>query len=221
MLRWNTLSIRKKMTSFNFLMVCIATMAVASVAIWMMNSAGKKNLLSKGNTFATLLCESAKAAVDFEDANLINQQFEQLMGSDQDIHFAAAVTRDPASQTLRIISQKEAQGTPVMTADSLAQFFQSMHPENKGGINLFSAQDLQGFVIPSGDRAKNAFIVLGLTEAHMHSEIYQSMAAMTLMGLLIMALGLFGANYLAGILILPLEVFQNRMKDISSGGGEG
>jgi methyl-accepting chemotaxis protein len=220
MLHWNAFSIRKKLTVTNFLQTLLVTLLLVTVSGWMLDDSGQRALKSKGATLAALCAESTKAAVQFEDVSLLDQQFEQLLGSDQDLSVAAIVVLDPATRALRVISHKQDAAAAGLDVAAFAQALASRPPDKKGEIRWFSSSGYQGLAIPVEDSAKKPFFVLGLNQAQMRAQIVRKIAAMTLVGVLVLALGFLGARSVAGALIRPLELFQGRMREISSGDGD-
>jgi len=216
---WNTFSIRKKLTITNFLQTVLVTLVLVAVAAWMLNDFGRRALNSKGATLAALCAESTKAAVQFEDASLLDQQFEQLLGSDHDLSLAAIVVLDPATQALRVVSQRKDAGA-ALDAASFAKVLASQAPSRKGEIRTFANLGYQGLAIPIEDSAKKPFLVLALNESQMKRQIAGKIGAMSLVGVLILALGLLGARAVAAALGRPLELIQDRMQEISSGDGD-
>ncbi|MDR3670839.1 MAG: HAMP domain-containing methyl-accepting chemotaxis protein [Holophaga sp.] len=217
---WNTLSIRKKLTLTNFLQTVLVTLVLVAVSGWMLNDSGQRALQSKGAILAALYAESTKAAVQFEDASLLDQQFDQLLGSDQELSIAAIVVLDPASRALRAIAQKKAAGAAELDTLGFAKVLATRPPEKKGEIRTFAGSGYQGLAIPVEAGDKKAFFILGLSETRMKAAIVRKIGGMALAGVLILALGFLGARWMAGTLSRPLEAFQERMKEISSGHGD-
>jgi methyl-accepting chemotaxis protein len=220
MLSWNTFSIRKKLTLSNFFQTLLVTLALLATSSWMLTQAGRKDMASKGGALAALSAESAKAAVQFEDASLLDQQFQVLLGSDPDLSLAAILVQDPASGSIRVLSQKKDAGNQGLEASAFVQSLSARLPEKLGEVRSFTAMGLSGFAIPVDAGAKKAILVLGLNQNRMHARIVQSLAVLALVAAAVLALGFLGARFAAGALIRPLEHFQDRMKDISSGGGD-
>jgi methyl-accepting chemotaxis protein len=217
---WNALSIRKKLTVSTFLQTLLATLALVAISSWMLDETGLKDLQSKGATLAALSAQSAQAAVQFEDVSLLDQQFQLLLGADPQVSLAAIVLPDPAGGPPRVLSQKRDPGAPELEAAAFARSLGAGAPGRPGAVRSFSALGLLGFAMPVEDGPKQAFCVLGLSRTRMRIQLARNLAAMTAAGGLVLALGFLGARYLAGALIRPLEIFQERMRDISSGAGD-
>jgi methyl-accepting chemotaxis protein len=217
---WNTFSIRKKLTITNFLQTMLVTLVLVAVSGWMLDDSGRRALSTKGAALAALCAESTKAAVQFEDTSLLDQQFEQLLGSDPELSIAAIVVLDPASHALRVVSQKKAAAAANLDALAFAKPLTSRAPEKQGEVRTFTSLGHLGVAIPVEDSAKKAFFVLGLNDAQMKAQIVRKIAAMGLVGCVILGLGYLGARSVAGALSRPLELFQDRMREISDGDGD-
>jgi methyl-accepting chemotaxis protein len=221
MLKWNSLSIRRKLTVTNFLQTFLATLALVVTSSWMMVEFGRNDLQFKGKTVASLVCDSGKAAVQFEDASLLDQVFSQILRADKDVSLAAVVVLDPKTQSLRVVTQKKEPNAPAgLEAVSFAQILLSNPPEGKNDIRNFTSLGYRGFAMPVEDATKKAYVVLGLNDVWVRSQAVRITLYMTLVGAVILALGFLGARFVAGALMGPLETFQTRMKDISSGEGD-
>jgi methyl-accepting chemotaxis protein len=70
------------------------------------------------------------------------------------------------------------------------------------------------------DPTKRAAVILGLNEDRVGSEIRKGLGVMALLGVVMVALGFFGAILLANAIVSPLEEIQDRMRDISEGEGD-
>jgi len=221
MLTWSALSIRKKLILANFLQTLVATLVLVGTFFWMVSNSGQSDdLKSKGATLATLAAEGAKAAVQFEDVSLLDQQFEQLLGADHDLSLAAVVVLDPATRTLRVVGQKKAAAASALEAGTFAQSLLASAPDRKGEIRTFTASGLQGLVIPVDDASKKAFFILGLNQARMRAQAMRNLSIIALVGGGILVLGFLSGRVAAGTLSRPLETIQERMRDISSGQGD-
>ena len=218
--KWNAFSIRKKLTITNFLQTLLVTLILVLVSTWMLNDSSRRALNSKGAVLATLCAESTKAAVQFEDAGLLDQLFEQLLGSDRDLSVAGIVVLDPATKAMRIVSQKKAAAASDLDLVAFAQVLGSNPPGKKGEIRSFSSLGYLGVAIPVEAPGKQAFFILGLNETQVKAQIARKVATMSLVGLVILALGFLGARSVAGALSSPLELIQKRMQEISSGEGD-
>ena len=217
--QWNTFSIRKKLTLTSFLQTLLVTALLVSVAAWMLNDAGRRALKSKGATLAALCAESTKAAVQFEDVSLLDQQFDQLLGSDPDLSIAGIFVQDPATQALRVVSQKRAAAAAGLELTAFVKPLGSQLPASKGELRMFAGLGCQGVATPV-DPAKHAFLVLGLNEVQMKAQTARKIAVLSLVGALVLGLGFLVARATAGTLSRPLELFQERMREISSGDGD-
>jgi len=220
MLHWNALSIRKKLTLTNFLQTLLVILALLAASSWMLNDFGRQDLRSKGSTLSLLTSESAKAAVQFEDTSLLEEQFARLLDSDKDLSLAAIVALDPATGALRTISQKKNPAAKELDVAAFAKGFLGHPPDKKGEIRTFSALGYLGFAIAVEDPSKRAYFLLGLNETRMRSQIIRNITITALVGLLILVLGFLGARFMAEALSRPLVSLQNRLKDISSGDGD-
>ena len=220
MLTWNGLTIRKKLILTNFLQTLVATLALVLTFGWMLSNSGQhEDLKSKGTTLATLTAESAKAAVQFDDANLLDQQFDQLLNSDPDVSLVSVVVLDPTTHTLRVLSQRRSKAAQTLDAAGFAQTLVAHAPVAKD-IAQFSAQGYQGLALAVEDGNKKAFVVLGMNQARAQAQFARNMIIMAVVGVVILALGLVGGSYMAGALSHPLERIQDRMRDISGGEGD-
>ena len=220
MQQWNTLSIRKKLTFSNFLQTLCVTLGLVAVSTWMIVDFGRRDLRSKGATLATLSSESAKAAVQFEDVSLLDQQFQLLLTSDKDLSLVTVLILDPDSKTLRTVSQQVDPAAVGLDGVSFARTLITSSPEQKGEIKSFSALGYQGFATPVENGTKKAFLVLAINETRMNALLARNIAVMVGVGALILALGFLAARMMAGALIHPLDIFQQRMQAISSGDGD-
>ena len=220
MLALNQWSIRKKLALTNFFQTLAATLALVCAASWMMSLSGRRDLQFKGATLVALASASAKAAVQFEDVSLLEQQFDQLLGSDKDLSLAAVVVLDPGTQSLRVISQRTVPDAKELDPLSFANGLLGNLPEEKGQVRTFKAFGQQGFATPMEDFSKKAFLVLGIRETRIGAQITRSIAVMALLGGLIVAGGYLSARFMAAAVIRPLETFQGRMREISSGDGD-
>jgi len=221
MLNWNALNIRKKLILTNFLQIFLATLVLVATFSWVLANSGRnEDLKSKGATLATLTGESAKAAVQFEDSNLLDQQLDILLASDPDVSLASVVVLDPAAGTLRAVSQRKSAGAQDLDAATFAKAITRHPPEGKGEISQFSAQGYQGLAIAVEDGNKKAYVVLGMNHARAHAQLMRNYTIMALVGLGILVLGLAGGWYAAGALSRPLENIQDRMRDIATGEGD-
>jgi methyl-accepting chemotaxis protein len=217
--QWNAFSIRKKLTVTSFLQTLLAAVLLLAVSAWMLNDSGRRALQSKGATLAALCAESTKAAVQFEDVSLLDQQFEQLLGADPDLSIGGILALDPATKALRVISQKRAAGSADLDLAAFAKALGSQLPDRKGEIRMFASLGHQG-VAAAVDPAKHAFLILGLGEARMKAQTVRKIGVMSVVGLLVLGLGFLAARSAAGALSRPLELFQERMREISSGDGD-
>jgi len=217
---WNAFSIRKKLALTTFLQTLLATLLLVAVSAWMLNDSGSRALRAKGAILAAFGAESAKAAVQFEDVSLLDQQFGQLLGSDPDLSLAGIVILDPATRAFRVVSQKKAAGAADLDVASFAGPVAGNLPARPGEIRLFDRLGYQGLAIPVEDGAKQAFFILGLSRAQMKAQTVRKIGGMSLVGGLILLLGFLAARALAGALGRPLELIQDRMREISSGDGD-
>jgi len=215
MTQWDDLSIRRKLGLTNFLQTVLVTLLLVAVAGWLISDAGHRHLRAKGATLAAQEAEAAKAAVQFSDASLLEQQFQQLMGADPDVGVAAILIQDPATGALKVLcEQKAAEAAGLDTLAFCAPL------AGAGGRVAFQAHGHQGLAVPIEDPGKKAFLVLGLSEARVNGEILRAILTLTAVGALILGLGFLGARFLAGTLSRPLELFQARMKEIATGDGD-
>jgi methyl-accepting chemotaxis protein len=217
--QWNDFSIRKRLTLTSFLQTLLVTALLLVVSAWMLNDAGRRALRSKGASLAALCAESTKAAVQFEDVSLLDQQFDQLLESDPDLCIGGILVLDPATQALRVVSQKRAATSADLDLMAFAKPLGGQLPDKKGEIRLFASLGYQG-VAALVDPAKHGFLVLGLNEAEMKAQTLRKIAVMSGVGLLVLGLGFLVARSLASALSRPLELFQERMREISSGDGD-
>jgi methyl-accepting chemotaxis protein len=220
MLNWNKLSIKKKLGLSNFLQTVLVTLLLVTLSGWLLNDAGRKDLQAKGATLAAQGAEAAKAAVQFEDVSLLETQFQQLLDADKDVGLAAIVIADPNTHTLKVLSDKKGAGATGLDTLAFAAPLAAHPPAAKGDLLSFQARGHQGLAIPVEAPGKNAFLVIGLSDARVTSEILRAIAILTGAGALILALGFLGARTLAGTLIQPLETFQGRMEEIATGDGD-
>jgi len=218
MLQWNTLSIRKKLGLTNFLQTVLVTLLLVAVAAWQLNDAGRNNLQAKGATLAAQGAEAAKAAVQFQDSSLLEQQFQQLLGADQDVGVAAIVIQEPGTGALKVLCEQKA--AEASSLDTLAFCAPLATRTGPGGRLAFQAHGHQGLAVPVEDPAKKAFLVLGLSEARVNAQILRAILTLTAVGALILGLGFAASRILAGTLSRPLELFQARMAEIATGDGD-
>jgi methyl-accepting chemotaxis protein len=78
----------------------------------------------------------------------------------------------------------------------------------------------EGFAAQVPEAGKNAFVVLAANRLRVAAEIRRSVGLMTLIGLCVLGLGFLAATALARAMVRPLEVIQQRMRDISEGQGD-
>ena len=220
MLHWNMLSIRRKLTFSWFGQTLLATLILVATSSWMMKSFGRKDIQFKGATLAALGAEGAKAAVQFQDVSLLDQQFEQLLVADQDVSLLGIVVLDPGAKSLNSLCQRNSPAAKALEVVPFAQVLVTDPPERKGEVRTFSLLGYQGFAIPIDDSSKKAYLVLAINQARMETQILRNLAVMLGVGVLILASGFLAAHYLAGALTAPLERIQDRMKNISSGEGD-
>ena len=220
MLRWNTLSIRKKLTISNFVQTAVVTVVLVVVAAILLNGLGRKDLHLKGATLAALSAEASKAAVQFSDVSLLETQFDQLLASDKDLSLAAILVKDPSTGAITVMAQKKDAASADVDVLAFTRELAGRPPEGKGELRLFSALGREGLAVPVEDANKKAFLVIGLHQARVRAQILSGIGLMSLVAALILGLGFLGARSVASALIHPLEIFQDRMKDISSGGGD-
>ena len=220
MLQWNKLSIRRKLSSSGFLQTLLATLILASVAGWLLNGAGRRDLQAKAATLAAQGAEAAKAAVQFQDVTLLDQQFQQLLDADHDVGLAAILVEDPGTKALKVLCERKGPGASALDTLTFGARVASHPPAAKGDALVLQAQGHQGLAILIEDPAKKAYLVLGLSEARVNGEILRALAVMGLASALILAVGFLAARTLAGTLIRPLEVFQGRMRSIATGDGD-
>jgi methyl-accepting chemotaxis protein len=220
MQQWHTLSIRRKLMFSTFLLTCLATLALVAVSSWMFGQSSRRALRSKGATLAALSAESAKAAVQFEDVSLLDQQFALLLGTDPEVVLAAMVILDPAGGAPRVLVQKLAPGAPALEAGALARTMAARAPDRPGQPRTLATRGCLALTVPVEDAGKQAFFVLGLSQHQARLQMLGNLAAMGLVAALVLALGFIAAQFLARTLIHPLEIFQGRMKDIATGEGD-
>jgi len=220
MLQWHTYSIRKKLTVSSFLQILLVAAILVALSGWMLSEAGRKELQFKGATLAALNAESAKAAVQFEDVSLLDQQFEQLLGADPDVRLAAIVVLDPGTHSFRTLCQKVRKGDAGLDVLAFCKGQGEGAPAAKGELRTFSNLGCQGQMTLVEDTAKKSFLVLALSESRVKAQVLRNSALLAMVGAGILAAGFLGARTLAQALTRPLELIQGRMKDISSGDGD-
>jgi methyl-accepting chemotaxis protein len=214
---WNSFSIKRKLTFGNVATTLVATLALVSISAWKLSSSSSGSLRLNSRTIAILMADAVKASVQFEDIGVIDVQLDQLIKANPDVSLAAVVVLDGANT--KVLSQKKQTGADGLDAQTFGQTLLAKPPEAKQILNL-AVQNYEGFITPVPDAGKKAYVLLAVNKIRTGSEIRSSIALMTIAGLCVLGLTLLAAGLLAKALVKPLEVIQQRMKDISEGEGD-
>jgi methyl-accepting chemotaxis protein len=214
---WNSLSIKRKLTFGNVATTLVATLAMVCISAWKLTSSSSDSLKINNRVIAILMSEAVKASVQFEDVPVIDQQLDQLIQANQDVSMAAVVVLEGGN--VKVLSQKKKMGSETLDTQAFAQTLLSKPPEDRQVLNL-PVLAFEGFTTPVREAGKKAYVVLAVNKIRTGAEIRKGVALMTIAGLCILGLTLILASVLAKALVRPLEIIQQRMKDISEGEGD-
>ena len=214
---WNALSIKRKLTIGNVATTLVATLALVFISAWKLSGSSNSSLRLNNRTTAILMAEAVKASVQFEDVPVIDMQLDQLIKANQDVSMAAVVVLEPSN--VKIMSQKTQAGTENLDGQAFTKALLAKPPEGKQILNL-PIQSYEGFATPVPEAGKKAYVVLAVNRMRTGAEIRKSIALMAIAGLCVLGLTLVAAGLLAKALVKPLEIIQQRMKDISEGEGD-
>ncbi len=213
---WNSLSIKRKLTFGNVATTLAATLALVSIAAWKLSVSSSESLKLNNRTIAILMAEAVKTSVQFEDIGVIDVQMDQLIKANQDVSLAAVVLLDAGS--MKVLSQKKQADADKLDAKAFAQALLSKPPAGKEILNL-PIQEYEGFATPVPEASKKVYVVLAVNKIRMATQIRHSIGLMVIAGICVLGLTLLVAGILAKALVKPLEIIQQRMKDISEGEG--
>ena len=214
---WDSFSIKRKLTFGNVATTLVATLAMVCISAWKLSSSSNESLRINNRAIAILMSEAVKASVQFEDVPVINQQLDQLIQANQDMSMAAVVVLDGSNT--KVLSQNKRIGSESLDTLAFTKALLSKPPADKQILNL-PVQAYEGFATPIPDAGKKAYVVLAVNKLRTGAEIRRSVALMSIAGLCILGLTVIIASVLAKALVRPLEIIQQRMKDISEGEGD-
>jgi methyl-accepting chemotaxis protein len=229
---WDSLNIRKKLTYAILALTSVLALGAVLVAGWRLNATSTDALKAKGTSLANLMSETVSALVQFEDVPGVEKNLGTLMYTrettpqgtsekgDHDVSFLAVVVLEPTGNVKVLASRKDEAHSkldPQAFCNSAAKLYGDL---KKGSSKDFKTGDLRGVIAVVDDPSKKAFVVLGLNEDRVGSEIRNGLLIMAGLGLGMVALGFIGAVLLAGAIVSPLEEIQGRMRDISEGEGD-
>ncbi len=230
---WDTWNIRKKLTYSILLLTFVLALGSVLVSSWKLSSSSTNALQAKGTSLASLMAENVTAFVQFEDMGSVDKALDSLVAGevanekgekrpkgDKDVSLAAVLVLEQGG-AIKVLSQKRDEKHASLDAAAftpLAKIADGL--KKKGDTAHFKYQDLRGVASYVEDPSKRAFVVLGVNEERVGAEISRGITTMGLLGLVMLGLGLAGAQFLARAIVSPLEVIKNSMRDISEGEGD-
>lgn len=229
---WDSLNIRKKLTYAILALTSVLALGAVLVAGWRLSVTSTDALKAKGTSLANLMSETVSALVQFEDVPGVEKNLGTLMYAkettpqgvtekgDHDVSFLAAVVVEP-NGNIKVLASKKDDAHSKLDPQAFCNAGSKLYGEvKKGDSKDFKMGDLRGVIAVVEDPSKKAFVVLGLNEDRVGSEIRKGLIIMAILGLGMVALGFIGAVLLAGAIVSPLEEIQGRMRDISEGEGD-
>ena len=231
---WDSLNIRKKLTYAILALTTVLALGAVIVSSWKLSSSSTDALKQKGGSLAALMADNVTAYVQFEDVpntekaldslvtgEITNEKGEKVPKGDKDVSVAGVVVLE-AGGNLKVFAQKKDEkhanlAFNTFTAD-LAKLADTL--KHKGDTAHFNHKDLRGVAALVEDPTKKAYVVIGLNDDRVSKELNKGLALMVVLGVVMVALGFFGAQFLANAIVSPLEDIQNRMRDISEGEGD-
>ena len=222
---WDSLNIRKKLTYAILALTIVLALGAVVVSSWKLSSSSTEALRQKGGSLAALMADNVTAYVQFEDVpntekaldslvtgEITNEKGEKVPKGDKDVSVAGVVILEPGG-SLKVLAQKKEDKHANLAfnafAADLAKVADSL--KRKGDTAHFSYKELRGVAASVEDPPKKAYVVLGLNDERNSKEIAKGLGVMAVLGLVMVALGFFGAQFLANAIVSPLEEIQNRV----------
>jgi len=214
---WHSLSIKRKLTFGNVVTTLVATLALVFISAWKLSSSSSESLKLNSRTIAILMADVVKASVTFEDIGVIDISLNQLISANPDVSLAAVVVFDGSKNV--VLSEKKAARASNLNAAAFANVLLEKPPAAKQVLSM-QVQGYDSYVVPIPDTPRTAYVLLVVNKTRTGTEIRHGIILMTIAGLCVLGLALFAASMLAKALVRPLEIIQQRMKDISEGEGD-
>ena len=217
---WKTLNIRKKL-NYSILALTVLLALTAGVTSGLkLASAQSESLWTKGRGLSAVLAEAVTSSYLSDDLGTTVGSTERALDfvkNDQDVSLAAVVAVDVKTKAVSVKYLKkfgsDARLDPAALAEPLGRG--QLQFERNGYMVVASAlgQEAQ-------DSTRQTFQMLVLNDAAISRTNRRNLLTMVALGLLMVGLGFAASRFLGNAMVSPLEIIQNRMRDISEGEGD-
>jgi methyl-accepting chemotaxis protein len=231
---WSRLNIRKKLIFSILLLTAVLALVAGIVSATKLRSAQTDGQFRKGSILAAMSAENAQAFLMMDNVASMENALDGLR-NDADISAAAVIGIDERKGvTLKVQKRlvKDDQVDLKAMAEQLAaqlktdqptlSFTQGRHQVVASWISKADEKDTSKRVFADNmmDGGKKWYVLLAMNTRNIQKEIWVGTLQMTLLGVIMLGLGLASALFLARAIVTPLEVIQGRMRDISEGEGD-
>jgi len=217
---WKNLNIRKKL-SYSILALTLLLALTAGITSGLkLASAQTESLWTKGRSLSGVLAEAVTSSYLSDDLGTTVGSTDRSLDfvkNDQDVSLAAVVAVEVQSKAVTVKFQKKFGSDARLDAAALAA------PLGQGTLQY----EQNGFMVvasPLGqeaqDPARKTYQMLVLNDVAISRMNRRNLLVTLVLGVVMVGLGFAASRLLGDTLVKPLEIIQNRMRDISEGEGD-
>ncbi|HQL48690.1 MAG TPA: HAMP domain-containing protein, partial [Holophaga sp.] len=223
---WTNLNIRKKLLYSILALAALMALVSGFFSSLALSNALIRGQWAKGASLAAIAGENAKAFLLMDNTDAMGNAMMGLKG-DPDVSMAAIVGVDeknvPTVKVEKKFPKEKIPEAAIPDAKTLVGFLGTQAREHEHeGFRLVAVPIQEGGkeVENAMDPGKKWFIVIGMNNERIGAEISSGTWKMVILGVVLLGLGLLAALVLGNAIVRPLEVIQQRMRDISEGEGD-
>ncbi|OQA37511.1 MAG: Methyl-accepting chemotaxis protein III [Acidobacteria bacterium ADurb.Bin340] len=223
---WTNLNIRKKLLYSILALAALMALVSGFFSSLALSNALIRGQWAKGASLAAIAGENAKAFLLMDNTDAMGNAMMGLKG-DPDVSMAAIVGVDeknvPTVKVEKKFPKEKIPEAAIPDAKTLVGFLGTQAREHEHeGFRLVAVPIQEGGkeVENAMDPGKKWFMVIGMNNERIGAEISSGTWKMVILGVVLLGLGLLAALVLGNAIVRPLEVIQQRMRDISEGEGD-
>ena len=217
---WDRLNIRKKLSYSIIALTTLLALTAALTSGFKLASAQNDALRSKSRSLSAALGESVTLAFLADSGGGTSGSLDRSLQSvqqDPDVTLAAVVALDTGSDKPSALYQKQFGDGAKLDVAALAR------PIAKGVLQYDAAGYRVAVTLMGADAQRSyqkRYWMLVMNTHAIDQRNRHNLAAMVVLGLVMIGLGLAASRLLGEALVAPLETIQVRMRDISEGEGD-
>ena len=217
---WNRLKISKKILFSIVVIALTLTVSFVCISIATIRSMGKNALEEKGASLAIITGETIKASVQYSIGEETGKVLRQLLAHDTDVSIAAVVIKGPHGAYL-VTSHEAKNGYETVKLEQTFRELEAHRLDKRDEILILGDDKLlllaSRIDLVTNESIQGGYLLLALNDRRISHQISSSSQSIIGLGVLLVALGITWAFFIARAITRPLSVALSVANAISAG----